>query len=244
MIGPDFLIIGAQKSGTTNLWHTLNQHPNIVMHRRKELHYFLRHTGYPDHSWYRNEFSQDIDKLTGEATPSYCFWPSALDRIHEFDRTLKLVMILRDPVRRAVSQYWMELHGGHEELPIEKALVPLEERESTSYSRGMQHSLYHHSYLWRGLYYTQLNRIHHLFPKDQVHVLRLEDFIADPHALMKQLANFLEVDPYWSFDPDHARRQGDYDPPPPVVMDRLVRFYREPNKLLMDYYNIETGDWL
>lgn len=245
MNGPSFLIVGAQKAGTTNLWSVLNQHPDIEMHPSKELHYFDRHINYPQHDWYRGQFL-DNDKLTGEATPSYCFWPGAVERIHEFDPDIKLVMILRDPVKRAISQYWMEVHGGHEDLLGYRGLIPIEERMASHHAKDLQYSLYHHSYFLRGLYYLQLDNIYKYFPKDQVHVMLLEDYMADSKAELLTLERFLHVHHFRQYDVTPAMRKGDYDlaAAPERVFGGLENYYRHANSMLMVRYNLDLSEWI
>lgn len=240
---PHFLIIGAQKAGTTNFWWILNQHPEIAMTPRKELHYFLRHTEYPDHEWYSSQFVDD-GRITGEATPSYCFWPGAIEKINEYDSDMKLIMLLRDPVKRAISQYWMEFQANHEHLPISVALRGLSNRQFSVHSTSWQHGLYHHSYLERGLYHIQIDRILEFFPKEQLHIQLLEDFMVAPNTVMAEVAEFLEVNTIeWEYSVDHGRKKGEYPDTDSDLLEYLYQQFERPNRLLQEKHHILTDVW-
>lgn len=242
MGNPDFLIIGAQKCGTTNFWWILNQHPDICMSKNKELHYFLRHTNYPDHDWYRSNFVDD-GRVTGESTPSYCFWPGAIEKIHTFNPETKLIMLLRNPVHRAISQYWMEFGAGHEELSIGNALWPMDTRQASEFYSTWHRTLYHHSYLARGIYHIQIDRVLEFFPEEQLHIQVLEDFMVAPTSVMWEVAKFLGVNPDWEFDPYSRQKKGDYPPTPTNVVKRLAIFFQTPNELLRRKYKVMTEIW-
>lgn len=239
---PDFLIIGAQKAGSTNFWHILDQHPEVAMTPKKELHYFTRYTNYPDHDWYRSQF-EDNGKLTGEASPDYCFWPGALEKMHDFDADLRLIFILRNPVDRAISQYWMEFRGGYETLPINEALVPIEHMEATEQAMGLQRALYHRSYLLRGLYHAQLARIYEHFQRKQVFVGLLEEYIADHAAFASRLARFLGIAQVWDYEPDAYRHKGEYPETDPVMYAVLSEFFSVANEILFARHGIDTSLW-
>ena len=128
---PSFLIIGAQKCGTTALLRALRLHPLVLAPVRKEIHYF-------DHGydrgprWYRSHFParRGAAYVTGEASPSYLMHPLAPSRAAAFDPDMKLVAILRDPVERALSHHAMTTRKGQETLPFEAAVDAEAERLS------------------------------------------------------------------------------------------------------------------
>lgn len=108
MVKPTFLCIGVQKAGTTSLINYLEQHPDIFM-KKDELHFF--DTTEPTESEiikYENEFKTN-KLIVGEKTPSYNFLQYAIDRIYNYNPNIKLILILREPISRAFSQYNMEL---------------------------------------------------------------------------------------------------------------------------------------
>ena len=123
MTKPNFLIIGAQRCGTTSLYNYLIQHPQIVPSSKKEVHFFDLnfHLG---QSWYEKHFPEVSDNiLTGEASPYYIFHPLCPKRIFDYDPSVKLIVILRNPIDRAYSHYRHIVRLGHEPLKFEDALI-------------------------------------------------------------------------------------------------------------------------
>ena len=106
---PDFLGIGTQKGGTTYLHGLLQEHPQVFLAHPKELHYFSLHHG-RHVGWYADHFADaSTGQRCGEVTPYYLFHPLAAERIHAAIPNVKLVVLLRDPVERALSQYFHSL---------------------------------------------------------------------------------------------------------------------------------------
>ncbi len=210
---PNFLIVGTKRGGTTSLWNWLSRHPAVMpMHpavqQIKSPHYFdINFDRGPD--WYRSHFPAQwtVDRLAqrlgcppgiGEASPYYMFHPQAPARISELVPDVKLVILLRDPVKRAYSNYWERLGSGAETLPTFREAIDAEpERLRGEVERLEADSSYYsahhdnHSYLARGRYLEQLERIYRYFPEDQVLVLRSEDLYADPRAASTQVQQFL-----------------------------------------------------
>ncbi len=107
---PDFIILGAQRAGTSSLYYYLSQHPQILPAVRKELHFF------DDHyrrglGWYRSQFPTRGARgtITGEATPYYLSHPHAPARIQRLLPQARLIVLLRNPVERAISHYFFEV---------------------------------------------------------------------------------------------------------------------------------------
>jgi len=144
---PNFLVIGAQKGGTTALYRYLREHPAVLCATPKEVHYFnVEYQRSP--GWYLAHFPLTtrgaavrrrlgVRPAVGEVTPAYLFHPRVPERVHAFDPGLKLVAVLRDPVERAYSQYQMQLRGGTETRSFEYAL----EREVEEWPRELERLL-------------------------------------------------------------------------------------------------------
>src|SRR5262249_39356681 len=118
--GPDFLIIGAQKSGTTALVKFLNKHLFVKI-PKEEIHFFDLHYD-KGVDWYQQQFSQKQSSLEviGEKSPYYLFHPTAPKYVQELYPKMKLIVILRNPVDRAYSQYWHNLrYHEYEENELE-----------------------------------------------------------------------------------------------------------------------------
>lgn len=111
----NFVIIGAQKAGTTALFDYLGEMPGIGLSRTKEVHFFDDETvdwDCPDYGAYHAQFDPGAAPLIGEATPIYVYWPRALERIRAYNPDMRLILMLRDPVERAWSHWRMEFARG------------------------------------------------------------------------------------------------------------------------------------
>jgi hypothetical protein len=197
----DFMVIGAQKCGTTALAQFLAEHPDIGMASPKEAHAF-DHESYAG-SWtdalldeyYGGFFSHlDQESTLGEATPIYLFLPEVPAQLEAWNPNLKLVVILRDPVERAWSHYGMALANGLEHLPFWLALLVEPLRLWLGSNRLARHSaLRENSYRGRGLYARQLRRFLRYFPRNQLLVIRSED-LGDAHdQTLARVFRFLGV---------------------------------------------------
>ena len=189
-----FVIGGAQKSGTTALEVHLRTHPEIGMASCKEVHFFDHDQyftgGTPDYDHYHSFFeSGEARRVVGEATPAYMYWQDAPRRIWEYNPSMKWITILRNPIERAYSGWNMERNRQREELPFWDALQC--ERERCRAALPSQHKTF--SYVDRGFYTEQLRRIWRYFPEQQVLVLRHEQFRSDPAETLARVCDFLGV---------------------------------------------------
>jgi hypothetical protein len=186
---PDFLIIGAMRSGTTSVARYLGAHPDVYIAPQKEVRFFDRNFELGlDH--YRRQFAgARDDQIVGEATQTYLYDRTALDRIAETLPAVKLVAILRDPVDRAYSHYWQNRALGKEPLSFGAAVSAEPERLRTA---GLDLRL-RYSYLDRGRYLDQLKRVTERFSRSALHVLLFEDLRDTPTATYRGVCQFLEV---------------------------------------------------
>ncbi|HVY78853.1 MAG TPA: sulfotransferase domain-containing protein [Solirubrobacterales bacterium] len=236
---PDFLVIGAQKAGTTSLLSYLCQHPAVRPPVRKEVH-FLDHEFERGPSWYRAHFARRRPgTVTGEATPYYLFHPLAARRAAAVVPGARLVVLLRDPIDRAFSQHNHERVLGFETLPFEAALAAEAERLAGEEERILAEPRYrsfchqHHSYLARGRYVGQLQRWLECFDRDRVLVLAAEDLFADPRGVVLQTQEFLGLEPLPPSDtsPRNARS---YAPIEPALRERLTAGFAAENRRLYE----------
>jgi hypothetical protein len=197
---PDFLGLGTQKGGTTSLQALLGQHPGAYLPAAKELHYFSLHYD-KGQQWYASNFScVGPDQRCGEITPYYLFHPEAPQRIHALLPQARLIVLLRDPVERAISQYFHARRHGFESLGLADALAAefkrlLGSENSLKPDNGLHYSHQKHSYVSRSRYEEQLNRYTARFRPEQLLVMRSEDFFIKPEDCWKQIQAFLELDP-------------------------------------------------
>jgi Sulfotransferase domain len=196
---PDFLILGAQKAGTTALYAYLRWHPQITGPSFKEVSFFDRHYARGER-WYRAHMPVRRSGIVGEASPSYLFHPSAPERVARMLPGARLIALLRNPVDRAFSHYQHEVALGREELPFEDALAREDERMAGEVERMLRDPAYF-SYAWwnytyaaRGRYAEQLERWFRSFPSEQLLVLLTDELAADTGATYERVLEFLGVD--------------------------------------------------
>lgn len=188
----DFVIVGAQKSGTSAMYYYLKQHPQIAMSNLKELHFFdndeLFKNGKPDYTLLHKHFRLfDNSKIKGECTPIYMFWEPSMQRIHDYNPNIKIIAILRNPVERAFSQWNMRKANGRTSVDFLEAV-----RNERGQLKELPQS--RESYIGRGMYLSQLQRIFSLFRKENVLVLKYEDFKKDPVSTLNKVFEFLGAD--------------------------------------------------
>jgi hypothetical protein len=206
---PDFLIIGAARSGTTSLYQYLTEHPSIIPGVGKEIYFFDKKFK-KGINWYKSffptKFSMAITKnkqqtkcITGEATPRYLHYPHAPKRIFQLLPKIKLIVLLRNPIDRAYSHYQMEVSSGNEELSFEESIKKEEERTKEIMEKMQDDEnfysvyFYRKSYLTRGLYLEQLKRWFKFFPREKFLILKSEDLYSNPSKIYQESLNFLEL---------------------------------------------------
>jgi hypothetical protein len=190
---PHFIVIGAQKSGTTSLHEWLLHHPDVFLAAIKETHYFTTYFDQPVR-WYANHYAQArAGQLRGDITPYYAFHPYVPERIATLLPTVRLVYLVRDPVKRAISHYFHAFRLGKELLSIDHALAAETERLAGSYDRlrapGSHDAMHQsNSYVARSRYENQILHYRRFFPNKQLLVLRSEDLFAnDPQTWQRLL---------------------------------------------------------
>jgi hypothetical protein len=242
---PDFLIVGAQKCGTTSLYEYLAEHPQVMPALTKEVHYF--DVRYPrGMSWYRAHFGlRRPGRITGEASPYYLFHPAAPQRIKSDVPRAKLIVMLRDPAERAVSHYHHSVDWGFETLSLEDAIRHEPERLDGEASRIASDPTYrgldyqHLSYLSRGVYADQLELWLSLFPREQMLVLNSHDFFDDPATGFNRVLDFLELPPQSRTEyPVVAGRTYDTDP---AIVAELREYFRPHNQRLYELLGEDFG---
>src|SRR5215211_584343 len=211
MTMPNFLIIGAGKSGTTSLYHYLKQHPEIYMSPVKEPKFFalegktLNFRG-PNDAHMNRKSVTDIDtyqalfrgvtdeKAIGEASPLYLYSPEAPGRIKHHVPRARLIAILRNPVERAYSSFIQRVQKGDE--PLQDFALALQEEEIRMRNNWAPR--------WQvkqiGFYYLHLKRYHDIFDPDQIKVFLYDDLKSNPIGVAQSAYRFLGVDD--SFSPN------------------------------------------
>jgi Sulfotransferase domain len=209
---PSFIMIGVQRGGTTSLFQTLREHPQV---RRAPFHKGVNYFDlnyYRGMRWYRAHFpvAAIVGRQTAahgapaafEASGYYLYHPFALERLARDLPDTKLVVMLRDPVERAFSAWKHEYARGFEHESFERALELEDARLAGEIDRMRADIRYeslphrHQSYQHRGHYAEQLERAFALFPPTQVHVMNSEDYFAQPTREYSTLLSFLGLRPH------------------------------------------------
>ena len=187
----DFVVAGVQKAGTTALHYFLAKHPHIALPRDQALHFFDQEKnfqGEPDYNRLHNNFDPGWRwRIAGEVTADYVYYTPALLRMARYNRAMKLIISLRNPTDRAFSHWNMRRAKGREPLDFVDAIKHDQEQISAGGLRGNAH-------IERGFYTPQLERVFELFPRDQVLVLKYEDFRRDHARTLDQVFDFLGID--------------------------------------------------
>ncbi|HEX7887148.1 MAG TPA: sulfotransferase domain-containing protein [Phenylobacterium sp.] len=191
----NFVIAGVQKGGTTALFDYLRDYPDIALPDVKELHFFdddRRDWIQPDYADYHARFPAPVARPCGEATPIYAYWPNSLERIAAYNPAMKLVVVLRDPVQRAWSHWRMEYARGVESHPFAWCIRQGRQRLFDADPWG-HHREY--SYVERGFYGEQMERLYRLFPRAQVLVLTSDALRSDHGSALAAVRAFLGLAP-------------------------------------------------
>jgi hypothetical protein len=201
----DFIVAGAQKSGTTALHYFLRKHPQIALPERQELHFFdddeifsqpvdydLLHRQFrPVAGSTLLRFATARPAIAGEVTPSYLYWKPAMERIWNYNRQIKLVILLRNPIDRAFAHWNMQRFKDREPLGFLDAL----KEEPRRIAQPLTIESRRFAYVDRGFYSGQLERVFKFFPREQVHIVKFEGFRDRKQETLDGVFEFLGVKP-------------------------------------------------
>jgi hypothetical protein len=243
---PGFLILGAQKAGTTALYAYLRWHPGITGPAWKEVSYFDRHYRRGIH-WYRGHFPlRPGDRLVGEASPGYLFHPLAPERVRATVPDAKLIALLRDPVDRALSHYHHEVALGREPLTFEEAIEAEPERTRGEEERLVRepgyfsHAWWDYAYLARGRYAEQLERWLAVFSREQLLVVASDELAVEPGQTYGRVLDFLG-EPAHELGSYQRDYELSYDEMRPDTRRRLAEHFAEPNRRLYELLGRDLG---
>jgi hypothetical protein len=230
---PDFLIIGAQRCGTTYLHSLLVAHPDVARPLTKEVEFFDRHW-HRGVAWYRTHFrglprrtTGGEGSVTGEASPSYLFHPLAAERARAVVAEARIIVLLRNPADRAYSHYLHAVRLGYEAMSFENALMHEQQGPSVAAQRLRDDQFSasgHYSYIARGMYVEQLDDWMRMFPGTRLLTIRSEDFYADVRGTLRRVSDFLGIRPW------HPARLPDPKSFPYPAMNPRTR------QCLLDYF--------
>ena len=251
---PNFIIIGAQKCGTTSLFNYLSEHPDIYPSYPKEVHFFSTRFN-RGIKWYRSHFPLAIQKeiverinnhrfLTGEASPSYFANPHAPRRVSKVVPNVLLIILLRNPVDRAYSHYHMSKKMGLEKLSFTEALDQEDERLSSELEKMIADEYYrssilaNFSYLRRGIYIEHLLRWSKFFKRDRMFFINSEEFYSNPRKSFQQVEEILGISS-WELNEYKRYASGNYAPMDSKTRKRLQEFFEPYNQKLYDFLGLD-----
>ncbi len=243
---PDFVIIGAKRTGTTTLYRALEEHPGTrpLMPRFAKLkspHYHDLHYD-EGPAWYRGHFPirwPGDSSVRGEGNPYCLVHPLAPKRVYETSPDTLLLVCLRNPAERALSHHWDRVREGIETLSLEEAVAAEPERIaglSEALERGdvaASDAFEHFSYVTRGHYAEQLERWLRYFPPEQLIAIRSEDLYHGGQAVMDRVYDALGLAPHV---PSLGRHHQRTDRPPfdDAARDLLAPYFEESNRRLAE----------
>ncbi len=248
---PDFIIIGAQKCGTSTMWHHLAKHPDIFLPRKKELHFFDE--SYDKGMDFYLEFFNRKKKpeqlfCTGEASPFYFFHPLAASRIQQNFPKIKLILLLRNPINRAYSHYHHNFRKNRIPISFEQAiqLEPeiLKHRKEAFFEDESHSDLVYRrfSFLARSRYAEQLPSWYQHFSKEQILILKSEDYFKDPTGTFQQVFEFLGLSPFEIVLKKEHKASG-YPPMKPETRKQLQEYFEPFNQELYKLTGRDFG-WI
>ncbi|WP_062047156.1 sulfotransferase [Bacillus sp. JCM 19034] len=238
---PSYLIIGAQKCGTTSLYHYLIQHPQINPTKtRREIHFFDTKFYGKGIEWYKNQFIHSPNMITGEATPRYLYNAIVPERVYKHFPNIKLIILLRNPVERAFSQYKMEFEK-------EKKRLRYNDTEKYSFDSIIEAGLHNHNnrwidYLERGIYSKQIKRWLKYYPIEQFHIIKSEQFFRNPKSSYKRVLRFLDIEEFQLNDYKRYQKSQTAINMNPNTKRKLQAFYEPYNKELNELLG-RKFDW-
>lgn len=254
---PSFIIIGAQRCGTTSLYDYLSHHPQIIPSPVKELFYFDDYYTRPI-EWYKSFFPTQKQReklerdlvanvITGEASPSYFFNPYAAKRIKETLPDVKLILVLRDPIERAYSHYNHIKRLNREPLSFEEAIEKEQERITPDNEKLAKDEFYKadqrrdYSYLTRGYYAKQLKEWFKHFPKEQLLIVQSEEFYRETPKVYNEIVEYLGLNSYTlpTFEAKNALK---YAKMAPETKEKLKAYFAPKNEELYELLG-KRFDW-
>ena len=256
---PDFLIVGAQKAGTTALQIYLSQHPRIQCAVKKEVNFFKHDKFYGrGEAWYARQFPRRWRPgvLLFEATPGYLYFPFVADRIREFDPRIKLIMLLRNPVERAYSAWNMfrlvhqdakmkaevleefyevanpDIRRSNLDLlnsPVFPDFLACVQEEIARFQAG-DAPVEDPGFVRRGIYWEQVQRFYQRFPRENILILETNELRTGRAASLNRVLRLLNLPPYdWNNVDLKEENQHRYDMKMTDSTRRLLRDFFQPH---------------
>jgi tetratricopeptide (TPR) repeat protein len=239
--GPDFIIAGVSKCGTSSLYHYLSYHPQILLPHKKELDFFWKNFA-RGIDWYLAHFPSITDKpnfMTGEATPNYLRFPLVAERIYQSFPQVKLIFLLRNPVERAISWHYHKVNSGLVNISLEDAIaLELKQLKNHDVVKLAKAGYRNPDNILGSLYLYQLQPWLELFNREQLLILSSEELYNHPAQVMEQVFSFLGL-PNHSIAKYIKVNAGSYQNIDPQLKITLADYFKSHNQQLEEYLGIK-----
>jgi len=241
----DFIVAGVQKAGTTALHHFLGQHSGLSLSNMKEVHYFDNEREFestPNYNNYHKHFPRiKSNTLRGELTPIYLYWNDSMRRIYEYNKNMKIIILLRNPIERAYSHWNMERARNRECYPFYEALI--NEGQRSRESLPLQHRIF--SYVDRGYYSEQIRRVRRYFKQENILILRHELLRDHMSITLTEIADFLQISPFPVTLENESIHTGSYkEEIPPIAREYLIQIFKNEVYTLEEMLHWDCKDWI
>jgi hypothetical protein len=240
---PSFIIVGAVRCGTTSLYYNICEHSSVLPASYDEIGFF--DSNYElGISWYKSMFPTKFkikkiklktgNSITGEDTPFYFWDKKSIQRIKKNIPKIKLIVLLRNPIDRAYSNYHLGVRLGSESLSFEDSIkkeIQLLEKENGFENNEIEKFLRPRSYIAKGLYYQQIKNWFDVFSKDQILVINTENLSEKPNQTLKQIFEFLDL-PNEKIQNIQNRKVGNYQKMNEDTREYLMKIFKPHNEKL------------
>ena len=242
--GPDFIVAGASKSGTSSIYFYLSRHPQILLSHTKEIDFYWQNYE-RGIDWYLAHFPTITDRddfITGEATPNYLRFPQVAQRIKDTFPQTKIIILLRNPADRAISWHYHKLNTGLTNQNLGEAIAEEMTRLKTiSAAEITQTGFYNPDNIISSLYIYKIKAWIELLGRDKFLILKSEDFYSDPDLHMSRVFKFLDL-PNCSLGSYPKVNAGSYDRVDQELRATLVDYFAPYNQQLEAYLDMRF-DW-
>lgn len=242
-LAPDFIIAGASKCGTSSIYYYLSRHPQVLVSHTKEIDFFQ--SNYQRGiDWYLAHFPSITDRpdfLTGEATPNYLRFPQVAHRIKADCPQSKIIILLRNPVDRAISWHYHKLNTGLTSKDLATAIATEIERLSeVSEAEITNTGFYEPDNIMSSLYIYKIKPWIELLGREQFLILKSEDFYLDPLRTMTEVFEFLDL-PNCPLNNYPKVNAGSYNRVDPGLRKTLAEYFAPYNRQLEEYLGMNFG---
>lgn len=245
---PNFIIIGTVRSGSTSLYYNICEHPSVLQAAYDEIGFFDSnfHLGI---DWYRSMFptknkmndvlKDQICSITGEDTPFYFWKKEAAERIYQILPNIKLILICRNPIDRAYSNYNLAIRNGSEKFSFENAIEDeIKFMDNHTFRECADRP---RSYLTKGLYAEQLKIWYEIFSKEKILIISTEELQKRPVDTLSNVYEFLKI-PQYSIKNIQKQKSAKYDKMNQATRKKLQSYFEPHNRVFFNMIQKEF-DW-